>query len=216
VKIFRNSEIGWAPPVSHSHRLTEHTGHRVRARATAADQTPEARAPPATRSAPWRLCCPCALTKTRPYLLEAEAKKPFSSSHSPSLALLSHRAATLLCSVLCRASSSTPQATIAPSDCVASPSGAALITNLLGLAPGSFRVGFTTEAPKSAPVAVVEKNAPSPAHSGERPVQPPPPLAPPVYRAAPRPLHRPPRPIHWPSTTGLLPPERAVMESYSR
>jgi hypothetical protein len=185
VKIFRNSEIGWAPPVSHSHRLTKHTGHHARTCAIAAGHAPKARAPPATRSTSRRLCCPCALTKTRPYLLEAEAKKPFSSSHSPSLALLSHRAATLLFSVLCQASSPTPQATIASSDCVVTPRGAALITNLLGLAPGSSRIGSTTEAPKSSPVAVVEKNAPSPAHSGERPVQPPPPLAPPVYRAAP-------------------------------
>jgi hypothetical protein len=177
------------------------TGHLVwnRARATATGHASEARAPPTTRSAPWRLCCLCALTKTRPYLLEAEAKKPFSSSHSPSLALLSRRAATLLCSVLCRALSPTPQAAIALSDCVATSRGAALITNLLGLAPGSSRDGSTTEAPKSSPVAVVEKNAPLPTHSGERPVQPPPPLAPPVYRAAPRPLHRPPRPIHRPS-----------------
>jgi hypothetical protein len=152
------------------------TGHPVwnRARATAAGHAPEARAPPATRSAPWRLCCPCALTKTRPYLLEAEAKKPFSSSHSPSLALLSRRATTLLCSVLCRVSSPTPQATIAPSDCVTTPRGAALITNLLGLAPGSSRDGSTTEAPKLSPVVVVEKNAPSSAHSGECLVQPPP------------------------------------------
>jgi hypothetical protein len=199
VKIFRNSEIDWAPPVSHRHRLTEHTGHHARACVTAAGHALEARAPPATRSAARRLCCPCAWTKTHPYLLEAEAKKPFSSSYSPSLALLSRRAATLLCSVLCRVSSPTPQATIAPSDCVVTPRGAALITNLLGLAPGSSRVGSTTKAPMSSPVAVVEKNAPSPAHSGERPVQPPPPLAPPVYRAAPRPLHRPPQPIHRPS-----------------
>jgi hypothetical protein len=43
------------------------TGHPVwnRARTTAAGHAPEARAPPAARSAPWRLCCPCKLTKTR-------------------------------------------------------------------------------------------------------------------------------------------------------
>jgi hypothetical protein len=90
-----------AGPTCQSQQLikTLATGYRspVHAHAMAAGHAPEARAPPATRSAPWRLCCPCALTKTRPYLLEAEAKEPFSSSHSPSLPLLSRRAATLLC-----------------------------------------------------------------------------------------------------------------------
>jgi hypothetical protein len=47
--------------------LVRATGHPVwnRACATAAGHAPEARAPPATRSTPWRLCCPCALTKNR-------------------------------------------------------------------------------------------------------------------------------------------------------
>jgi hypothetical protein len=100
-----------AGPTCQSQQLikTLAPGYRspVHVRAIAAGHAPEARAPPATRSAPWRLCCPCALTKTRPYLLEAEAKEPFSSSHSPSLALLSRRAATLLCSGRRRAADSS-------------------------------------------------------------------------------------------------------------
>jgi hypothetical protein len=79
---------------------------------------------------------------------------------------------------------------------------------LIGSHPGQFRDGSTVEAPKSSLVVVVVKSTPSLAHSGERTVQPPPPLAPLVYRTAPRPLHWPPQPIHRPSAS--FPADRAA------
>jgi hypothetical protein len=85
------------------------TAHPVwnRARATAAGHASEARAPPATRLARVASVLPMCADQDSPYLLEAEAKKPFSSSDSPSLTLLSHRAATLLCSGRRRAADSS-------------------------------------------------------------------------------------------------------------
>jgi hypothetical protein len=163
------------------------TGHLVwnRARATAAGHAPEARAPPATRSASWRLCCPCALTKTRPYLLEAEAKNPFSPSHSPSLPLLSRQAATLLCSGRRRAADSSR---------LLPPSGTPRRCRADTSVPGANRQLHQPHRMTPSPSFHRHQGVPPWTDLPVSPRRPPTPqIGPPLRRGAPRPVSPPPR-----------------------